>query len=79
MFSRRQKRSGSHAKSTFSSLREEPRQINVILQQKLPTAKLSAVCTIYHSKGSAKSKINEKRVNWIENEGENLYKRLKMS
>ncbi len=27
------------------TLREEPSQINVILQQKRPTAKLSAVCT----------------------------------
>ncbi len=30
-----------------STLREEPRQINVILQQKLLAAKLSAICTIY--------------------------------
>ncbi len=29
------------------SLRQEPSQINVILQQKLPTAKLSAVCIVY--------------------------------
>ncbi len=29
------------------TLREEPSQINAILQQKLPAAKLSAVCTVY--------------------------------
>ncbi len=29
------------------TLREEPSQINVILQQKLPAAKLCAVCTVY--------------------------------
>ncbi len=31
----------------LGTLREEPSQINVILQQKLPAAKLSAVCTVY--------------------------------
>ncbi len=31
----------------MSALREEHSQINVILQQKLPAAKLSAVCTVY--------------------------------
>ncbi len=31
----------------LSTLREEPSQINVILQQKLSAAKLSAVCTVY--------------------------------
>ncbi len=30
-----------------TTLREEPNQINVILQKKLPAAKLSAVCTVY--------------------------------
>ncbi len=29
------------------TLREEPSQINVILQQKMSAAKLSAVCTVY--------------------------------
>ncbi len=29
------------------TLKEEPSQINVILQQKLPTAKLSTVCAVY--------------------------------
>ncbi len=32
---------------SLSVLREEPRQINVILQQKLPPAKFNAVCTVY--------------------------------
>ncbi len=32
---------------TKVTLREEPSQINVILQQKLLAAKLSAVCTVY--------------------------------
>ncbi len=32
---------------TNGTLREEPNQINVILQQQLPAAKLSAVCTVY--------------------------------
>ncbi len=30
-----------------STLREDPSQINVILEQKLPAAKLSAVCSVY--------------------------------
>ncbi len=30
-----------------NALREEPSQINVILQQKLLAAKLNAVCTVY--------------------------------
>ncbi len=30
-----------------SALREKPRQINVILQQKLLVATLSAVCAVY--------------------------------
>ncbi len=29
------------------ALREKPSQINVILQQKLPAGKLSAICTVY--------------------------------
>ncbi len=29
------------------TLREKSSQINVILQQKLPAAKMSAVCTVY--------------------------------
>ncbi len=29
------------------TLREEPSKINVILQLKLPAAKLNAVCTVY--------------------------------
>ncbi len=31
----------------YASLREEPIQIYVILQQKLPASKLSAVCAVY--------------------------------
>ncbi len=33
--------------SHFHTLREEPIQINIILQQKLPLAKLSTICTVY--------------------------------
>ncbi len=40
---------GCHYTTTLKhpTLREEPSQINVILQQKLLAAKLSAVCTVY--------------------------------
>ncbi len=34
-------------KKPFCTLREEPSQINVILQQKVLAAKLRAVCTVY--------------------------------
>ncbi len=33
--------------TAMATLREEPSQINVVLQQKLLVAKLSAVCTVY--------------------------------
>ncbi len=35
------------AKASLYTLREEPIQINVILQHNLPAAKLSVVCTVY--------------------------------
>ncbi len=36
-----------HGLQCLDTLREEPNQINVILQQKLPAAKLSTVCSVY--------------------------------
>ncbi len=36
-----------HSIQPASTLREEPSQINVILQQKLTAVKLSAVCTVH--------------------------------